>query len=276
MYRGRGLARPDNGAGVQRAFAAVLANPWADEPRERFAEKVEATDPDRAKFVRAQLAVAEARRRAGVRKKAVESEALAASFAGLKNGVAWSGGVGPLLGFDGSNGAPFRYRRGFVEEATLSAPHFLKVASALFARAPILDLVLRDVKGHAAALFASPHLARIRSLDLSDNKLGDAEIAILARSPHLSRLRWLSLYFNSVSDTGVEALAASATLPALRFVRFDSNPCGDPNPYVDEEDGRTYGLIPSSVGEDLVAKHGPIAWIGDNPSELPPDPETFE
>lgn len=262
---------------MQRAFAAVLANPWADEPRQRFADAVEASDPDRAKFVRAQLAVAEQRRRAGVRRKPIETEALGASLAGLKNGVKWSGGVGPLLSFDGSNGAPWRYRRGFVEEVKLPTPHFLRVASSLYGRAPILDLVLTDVKAHAAALFASPHLARIRSLDLSNNQLGDAQIQLLARSPHLSRLRWLSLYFNDVGDPGVECLAAAKDrLPALRFVRLDSNPCGDPNPYLDEADGRTYGLIRSSVEEELVAKFGPISWIGDNPSSESPDPETFE
>lgn len=262
---------------MQRAFAAVLANPWADEPRQRFADAVEPTDPVRAKFIRAQLAVADQRRRAGVRRKAVETEALGAGLAGLKHGVKWCGGIGPLLGFDGSNGAPWRFRRGFVEEVKLGTPHFLKVAGALYGRAPVLDLVLSDVKAHAAALFASPHLARIRSLDLSNNHLGDTEIALLTRSPHLTRLRWMSLYFNDISDAGVERLAAAKDrLPALRFVRLDSNPGGDPNPYLDEEDGRTYDLIRSSVEEELVAKFGAIPWIADNPSAEPPDPETFE
>ena len=262
---------------MQRAFAAILASPWADAPRERFAECVAQSDPERAQFIRRQLAVAVQRRRAGVRKKPIESDAMLAGLPGLKHGVRWSGPVAPLLGFDGTNGAPWRFRRGFVEQVTIATPHFLKIAGSLYGRAPILDLVLTDARPHIRALFSSPHLARIRSIDLSNNKLGDAEIEVLSKSAQLSRLRWLSLYFNAVSDRGVEYLAAAKErLPALRFVRLDSNPCGDPNPYFDEEDGRTYELVRSAVGDELVEKHGPLAWIGDNPSTFAPDPETFE
>lgn len=261
---------------MQQALAAVLANPWSDSPRELFAARVAASDPDRAKFVLAQLKVAESRREAGVRTRAVEFSALGAGLLGLTHGMRWQNGVAPLLGFDGKNGAPWRYRRGFIEEITVPAAHFLKVAAPLYARAPVLDLVLGDGKAHARAIFASPHLARIRSLDLSNSKIGDAEVALLVQSPHLARLRWLSLYFNEVTDKGVEMIAAArTTLPALRFVRLDDNPCRDPNPAVDEEDGRTYGLERSARGEELIERFGPLPWIGDNPSSEAPDPETF-
>lgn len=261
---------------MQRAFAAVIADPWADRPREYYADAVEASDPRRAAFIRDQLDIARARRDAGVRRRSIESDALGAGLPGLAHGAAWSGGIAPLLGYDGKGSAPWRFRRGFVEEVKLPAPHFLRVAPSLYARAPVLDLVLTDVKASAAALFASPHLARIRSLDLANGGLGDAEVQLLARSKHLGKLRWLSLYFNRVSDAGVEAIAAArATLPELRFVRLDGNPCKDPNPAVDEEDGRAYGVSPSAAGAELRARHGALRWMGDNPSGDPPDPETF-
>ena len=261
---------------MQRALAAVIADPWADRPRERFADAAEGADPARASFVREQLDVALARRAAGVRRKDVESDALAAGLPGLTNGARWSGGIAALLGYDGQGSAPWSFRRGFVEEVKLPAAHFLRVAGSLFARAPVLDLVLTDVKPFAAQLFASPHLARIRSLDLSIAGIGDAEVALLTRSKHIGKLRWLSLYFNRITDAGVETLAAArASLPALRFVRLDGNPCADPNPVVEEEDGRFYGLSRSAFGSDLRARHGKIPWIGDNPSGDPPDPEAF-
>ncbi len=261
---------------MHRALAAVIADPWADRPREHFADAVEPTDPERADFVRAQLDVARARRAAGVRRKPIESDALAAAVVGLAHGARWSGGIAALLGYDGRTTPPWRFRRGFVEEVKLPAAHFLRVAPSLYARAPILDVVLTEVKPVAAQLFASPHLARIRSLDLSVSDIGDAEVDLLVHSRHLARLRWLSLYFNRVTDDGVEALAnARSTLPALRFVRFDSNPCTDPNPVPDEDDGRVYGLLRSAAESDLRSRHGAVPWLGDNPSRDAPDPETF-
>jgi hypothetical protein len=254
-----------------RELAAVLADPWADGPRERFADAVESSDPDRARFVRAQLDIARARRAAAVRRKNIESDALGASLPGLRHGLRWNNGIAPLLA-----GGTWRFRRGFVEEVTLPAAHFLKVAPSIAARVPLLDVVLTQVRPVATALFASPHLARLRSLDLADNGLGDAEIVSLAESRHLGKLRWLSLYFNRVTDAGVDRLAAARdTLPALRFVRLDANPCADPNPVPEEEDGRVYGLSRSVVEDELRARHGAVPWLGDNPSADPPDPETF-
>jgi hypothetical protein len=261
---------------VQRALAAVLADPWGDAPRERFADEVQGVDPERAAFIRDQLDIVRQRRAAGVRRKDIESDALGASLAGLANGERWSNGILPLFGPPSPGTKPWRYRRGFVEEVTLPAAHFLKIASALYARAPILDLVLKDVRPVAAQLFASPHLSRIRSLSLANSGLGDAELGILTHSRHLGRLRWLSLYFNAITDEGVEALArAKSALPALRFVRLDGNPCRDPNPWVEEEDGRVYGVHPSARGEELMERHGSLPWIGENPSSEAPDPETF-
>lgn len=270
MYRA-GICRR-----VQRALSAVLADPWSDRPRDYFADDVEPADPARAAFVRAQIAVAWARREAGVRRVAVERAALAASVPGVAHGNEWSGGIAPLCGWRGKGAAPWRFRRGFVEEVRLPAALFLKVAAALYARAPVLDLVLTGVVDVLPALVRSPHLERLRSLDLSGNRLTDADVERLV-SARLPRLRWLSLYHNRLTDAGVDRIAAARDhLPHLRFVRLDGNPCGDPNPVVDEEGGRAYGLVRSSVEAELRERHGALPWLGDNPSADPPDPETFD
>ena len=72
-----------------------------------------------------------------------------------------------------------------------SGARFLAKAPELYRRAPILHLNLTEVRAVAAELFASPHLARIESLSLAGNGLGDAEVALLAGSRHLGNLTWL-------------------------------------------------------------------------------------
>jgi uncharacterized protein (TIGR02996 family) len=62
------------------------------------------------------------------------------------------------------------------------------------------DIIILDLHGigaaGAAALAASPHLARLTSLDLVYNAIGDAGAAALAASPHLANLTSLRLYAN--------------------------------------------------------------------------------
>jgi hypothetical protein len=59
----------------------------------------------------------------------------------------------------------------------------------------------------AAALAASPHLARLRTLDLQGNQIGDAGAAALASSPHLAGLDELNvLYDNRMKAAGRAAL----------------------------------------------------------------------
>src|SRR5262249_42861571 len=62
----------------------------------------------------------------------------------------------------------------------------------LLAHLPSLHLPGIGAKG-AGALAASPHLARLTSLDLEYSGLGDAGAAALAASPHLASLTTLSL-----------------------------------------------------------------------------------
>lgn len=93
-------------------------------------------------------------------------------------GARWAANIRPLVD-------AWRFLRGFVEDVKLDAARFLTVAPELYRRAPVLHLDLTGVKPVAAELFQSPHLARIQSLGLPHNGLGDTEIAALADSPTL-------------------------------------------------------------------------------------------
>jgi Ran GTPase-activating protein (RanGAP) involved in mRNA processing and transport len=64
-------------------------------------------------------------------------------------------------------------------------------------------------------LAESPNLARLRTLSLSDNQLGNEGAAALAASPHLARLATLRLDNNGICKNGAEALADSPYLGRL-------------------------------------------------------------
>jgi hypothetical protein len=159
------------------------------------------------------------------------------------------------------------FLRGFVEWVKVDAARFLTVAPELYRRAPVLHLDLTGVKPVAAELFQSPHLARIQSLGLLHNGLGDAEVAALAASPHLANLRWLKLNNNKIGAAGLEALAASRNLPRLGYVGLRTNAIPDPTPqHADEYDAT------SPVGKELQRKYGPRAWLDARPRWQWPPP----
>jgi uncharacterized protein (TIGR02996 family) len=106
-------------------------------------------------------------------------------------------------------------------------------AAIQLAAAPILgqlsDLILCwnhvGVKG-VEALVHSPHLRRLRHLDLSANsdstgrRLGDEGIRILTESTQLRRLTHLDYSFNWCTPSGVRMLAESTALPSLKCLRL--------------------------------------------------------
>jgi hypothetical protein len=79
------------------------------------------------------------------------------------------------------------------------------------------------------ALSASPHSAKLTSLDLRSNHIGAVGAAALAGSPHLANLTRLSLSFNPLGAAGGAALAGSPHFrPDMRidltesgFIPFD-------------------------------------------------------
>jgi hypothetical protein len=107
------------------------------------------------------------------------------------------------------------YRCGLIEEATVSARALLRHGDRLFASAPVPWLKIVDAAG-VGELATCPHLAGVESLDLSNNRLMDREIApILTEQPWV-RLAELNLRGNR---SGVATLAALASAPRLARLR---------------------------------------------------------
>lgn len=225
---------------------AVVDAPTEDAPRAAYARAVAPTDPERAELIDIQLELARARRahRLDRQPGLIREEILLRT-----HGARWAADIRPLVD-------KWQFLRGFTDVVTLDAARFLTTAPELYRHAPVLHLDLTGVKPVAAELFQSPHLARIESLSLLRNGLGDAEVAALAASPHLANLRWLDLGLNKIGAAGLEALAASRNLPRLGYVGFSTNAAPDPSPrHADEYDAT------SPAAKELQRKYGPRAWL---------------
>jgi uncharacterized protein (TIGR02996 family) len=113
----------------------------------------------------------------------------------------------------------YKFRRGFVDWVHISARNFLEHGDALFRLAPIRGVTLNDVNPYLADLAASPLLGKLTSLDIKpefswrqhdypETLLDDGGVATLFRSPHLGRLKRLDLGWNNIGGAGLSAIAA--------------------------------------------------------------------
>ena len=239
-------------ATLEALLAAVLAAPDDEDARLAYSDAVAATDVARAELIKLQIVLARWRRNR--ENPATRPEASARQTVLLEqHAQRWAAAIAPHV-------KGWSFLRGFVEVVRLDAAKFLDTAPLLYRTAPILHLDLENVKPVAAQLFASPYLARIHSLGLKQNELGDAEAKALAASPHLGALRWLALANNAIGEAGLEALAASTDLPALGYVDFRWNSADDPTP----QDADEYSAdSPAAVA--LQKKFGKRSWLTAKP-----------
>lgn len=122
-----------------------------------------------------------------------------------------------------------KFRRGFIDEATMFTASFVERAESMFAREPLRTVrVLDPGEEGAAQLAASPMLRRLDGLRLS-NSTGAVErgigldgLGVLLMSRNLGTLSSFSLEEQFVDDLGAMAIAHAgpASLPALRSLRL--------------------------------------------------------
>lgn len=138
---------------VERALMdAILADPDADEPRLKFADWVEATDPERAAFIRDQI-----------------SHPLSASERGPGGEVFKPFGARDVV-----------FRRGFAEAMSLTGRSFISLSDGLFAATPLREVRLIAVNFLLAELVKCPNLRRLTRLDLRGNGIDTAGRELLA------------------------------------------------------------------------------------------------
>lgn len=109
------------------------------------------------------------------------------------------------------------FRRGLVEAVRLDASVFLDRAADLFAVFPTLTVAkLSRAAGHLPELAATPWLAHLRGLDLSDNDLTGKDLACLTASRNICLLEALDLSDNPVGPCGAELVGNPTFADELR------------------------------------------------------------
>jgi hypothetical protein len=108
---------------------------------------------------------------------------------------------------------------------SLSGRAFLAGGGELLDAIPALRSIrLVAIQPYVGELAACPHLARLESLNLWGNQIGDAGVIALAGSPHVGGLRAIDLSRNGLSDAGARALADSPTLVPACALKLAENP----------------------------------------------------
>jgi uncharacterized protein (TIGR02996 family) len=145
---------------------------------------------------------------------------------GLAGGLFYDAGVREIL----RSPHIHRLRDLNLSENNLHSPVIKNLVAVPWEQLEILDLSSNEL-GPAAIrhLAGSPTMRHLRSLDLSANhNLGDKDMAELVRSPHLDRLRMLNLGFWRLSKRGVEALAGASWVGNLNRLELLSLKGGIP------------------------------------------------
>jgi uncharacterized protein (TIGR02996 family) len=201
---------------------AILESPDDDVPRLVYADWLDehgAESSERGEFIRAQIELArpglDAPRRAAL--AARESDLLA------RNGYRWRRALpewAQRYPFDSPSGG---FRRGFVAAVHALGEGLVRDPSALWAVAPVEEVILEGCPpGAIRDLAACPWLRRLRSLTI-DGELPEDSTRALADSPWLDNLTSLALYGDNLSDSAAEAFAGSSSLPRLRELTLASH-----------------------------------------------------
>lgn len=238
---------------------SVLEHPLDMAVRAEHADAIEGSDPDRAAFIRAQLADRGHR----LRGESVPTEVSAAirELGGRWRDV-WKADVGPL----------FRrcwMRGGFVEHVIAGPEQWIEHGAAVVDAHPVNHLSLMDPTG-VDAIAAMAALERIRALDLF-GRMTEDEVLALVRAPALSGLWWLRVGAIGLGESVLHAIAEHLT--ELRYLDFSGNAV---NPHLQEGVDWGGALVHVSVDpivHELRERYGDRPWIGG--SSFPPhDPFT--
>jgi uncharacterized protein (TIGR02996 family) len=196
----------------------ICANPDDDAPRLVYADWLEENGrPERAEFIRVQLALAgpeaDGHRRGELRRREQELR--------QAHGDEW---LQPLRELLGPKSTP-RFERGFPAQLALGVRQFTDHAEELFRLAPAQDVKLLRLKQSnlkPAELAASPHLGRLRTLDLNGSQIEDDDLAALLFSPHLGNLRALRIGGNEVGQLTARALVRPGGLTGLKELSLEN------------------------------------------------------
>ncbi|MFO0982421.1 MAG: hypothetical protein U1E76_11915 [Planctomycetota bacterium] len=232
---------------------AILADPEADAPRTALASRLEALSDPRGTFIRLQMIAARSPDTGERNRARREADGLLAKHRAL-----WARDI------DGR--VPFaKFLRGFVELIHIDGVEAARSLADLYEVAPIRMLVVTDPARAIDALARSPQLDRIVKLSLPKGGLSDAQATQLLSSPHVRRLKAIDLSFNDLGPAVLDALCNRSHLPALVYANVIGNRFDDPveqagaDPTTAELDLSSVSL--PALGLALEAKYGLQPWL---------------
>jgi uncharacterized protein (TIGR02996 family) len=193
----------------------IIATPADDAPRLIYADWLQDHgDPHRAEFIRLQCRLATLPEDDPERFDLEERETQLL----LVHGKTWR----PDLPQWARTGKDFPLHRGFLGRVSITATEFLKHGAALVATIPVQHLELRNLRDKAAAIAASPLLARLQELEFHDSQVSAESLRELGASPHLGALERLSFQGAALSEPAARALAGWPVLRRLRRLQLSS------------------------------------------------------
>lgn len=271
-------------------IAAVIAAPHDDAPRWMLADWLEERSDPRGRFIALQLAAEHASDPGPLR---AEADALLerhrADWVGRFKGTRTEYGVEGGQTWVKRNPTHWTFRRGFVRSVKMALRDFVGNADELLAHEPVELVDLTQARGGLALLAEQPALHRVRGLQLSRNKLDEADLLALfgaspaslqtlllnqcgigmrrgrkvfsvpARFPSLTRLE---LQDNALGDRAIEALAANPLLRTVKVLRLGYNKLGTPgiqallsSPHLGSLERLTLSMrVPDPLREQLQAR----------------------
>lgn len=214
----------------------ILERPDDDAPRLIFADWLEDNgDPDRAEFVRLQIADQALRGARAERSPSRADELL------LRNWDRWVAPLARLVNPDGADPylpwlrekpklsvskALTNFPRGFVSELTMATDRFVANGEAILRLAALTRLRLHGAGGLGTKLAGCPALRWVREIGFIDYfraPVGGDDMAALAGSPHLGRLVALRLHRNNLGNGGARALAGADWLSGIEYLDLTDN-----------------------------------------------------
>jgi uncharacterized protein (TIGR02996 family) len=193
---------------------AILECPEDDCPRLVFADWLEERGDPRGEFIRVQCELAQLPpgdpRRATL--EACEQQML------LEHDEEWAGKLSRYA-------ESWTFRRGILEEATISAAEFLAHADDLAEQPEVRCVKITELYGQWPELRRIPALARLSGLDLSGNSLTGGGVEMVEIP--FDRLRILRLAGCQVFPWALRRLATAGGLTRLRELDLSDNPLGD-------------------------------------------------
>lgn len=204
-------------------YAAVCAQPDEDTPRLALADWLDEhgskADAPRARFIRVQISMTQHEEQSPAWRKLYAEERKLLTTLTRSRAL-----IGAHLDKRVVGGV--WYERGFLADVRVYAKRFLAEADRFFADDPIqtvrfAKLTAKQGSVPPAVLFRTPHMAKVRKLDVSNAGLGTDGLCALADAPHAGGVRELILQENPVTAEGLSRLMDAPNWGALRALDFN-------------------------------------------------------